>query len=306
MQEPASTEAFRTPEERFEGLPDFDFQPQYREVAGLRLAHLDVGEGPPILLIHGEPTWSFIWRKVIPPLVDAGYRCIAPDLAGFGRSDKPSDPGWYSLEHHLALTAGLLTDLDLRDLTLVLHDWGGTIGLTLAAADRDRVARAVILDTALDPSEVWMSERWVAFREFVERTEEFPAGEVMRATLYNDPDEDVIAAYDAPYLGQESKVALRAMPLLIERTDETPDGAATVIEALRNDQRPFHIIWAEHDTILTATTAERFAASIGRQVDEWIPAAGHGLPEDQGPLLGDRIAAWLAEVHPTGRNRLAG
>ncbi|MDP9188387.1 MAG: alpha/beta fold hydrolase [Actinomycetota bacterium] len=295
----ASTEVFRTPDERFQGLPDFDFEPHYREVDGLRLAHLDVGEGRPILLIHGEPTWSFIWRKVIPPLVDAGFRCIAPDLAGCGRSDKPSDLGWYSLERHVALTSTLLTDLDLRDLTLVLHDWGGTIGLTLTVAEPDRVARAVILDTALDPTEVWMSERWVEFRDFVERTEDLPVGWVMRATLHNDPGDEVIAAYDAPYLGPESKVALRALPLSVKRTDRTPEGVATVLEALRNDPRPFHIIWGENDTILTATTAERFATSIGRQVDEWIPSAGHGLPEDQGQLLGERIAAWLAEVAPS-------
>jgi haloalkane dehalogenase len=292
----ASTHAFRTPDERFEGLPDFDFEPHYREVDGLRLAHLDVGEGPPILMIHGEPTWSFVWRKVIPPLVDAGYRCIAPDLAGCGRSDKPSNLDWYSLERHVQLTRRLLNDLDLRDLTLLLHDWGGTIGLTLAAGEHDRIARSVVLDTALDPSEVWMSERWVEFREFVERTEDLPVGWVMRTTLHNDPGEEVLAAYDAPYLGPESKVALRALPLLVERTDRTPEGAATVIEALRNDPRPFHIIWGESDTILTAATAERFAASIGRQVDEWIPNAGHGLPEDQGELLGRRIAAWLARA----------
>jgi haloalkane dehalogenase len=295
----ASTEVFRTPDERFQGLPDFDFEPHYREVDGLRLAHLDAGEGPPILMIHGEPAWSFAWRKVIPPLVDAGYRCIALDLAGCGRSDKPSDLAWYSSGRHVGLTSTLLSDLDLRDLTLVLHDWGGTIGLPLIVAEPDRIARAVILDTALDPTEVWMSERWVEFRDFVERNEDFPVGWVMRATLHNDPGDDVIAAYDAPYLGPESKVALRAMPLSVERTDRTPDGVATVLEALRKDPRPFRIIWGENDTILTATMAERFAASIGKRVDEWIPSAGHGLPEDQGQLLGERIAAWLAEVAPS-------
>jgi haloalkane dehalogenase len=300
MPEPAvKAGVYRTPDEPFEGLPDFDFEPHYREVDGLRLAHLDVGDGPPILMIHGEPTWSFVWRKVIPPLVEAGYRCIAVDLAGCGRSDKPSDLAWYSLEHHVALTQTLISDLDLSDLTLLLHDWGGLIGMTLTAAERDRITRAVILDTALDPAEVWMSERWVEFREFVERTEDLPVGWVMRATLHRDPGDDVIAGYDAPYLGPESKVALRAMPLLVERTDRTPAGAATLIEALRTDPRPFRIIWGENDMILTATTAERFAASIGRQVDEWIPEAGHGLPEDQGELLGERIAAWLGEVAPS-------
>lgn len=123
-------------------------------------------------------------------------------------------------------------------------------------------------------------------------------GWVMRATLHDDPGDEVIAGYDAPYLGPESKVALRAMPLSVERTDTTPDGVATVLEALRKDPRPFRIIWGENDTILTAATAERFAASIGRRVDDWIPNAGHGLPEDQGELLGERIAAWLAQVAP--------
>jgi haloalkane dehalogenase len=295
----APTEAFRTPEERFQGLPDFDYEPHYREVDGLRLANLDVGDGPPILFIHGEPTWSFVWRKVIPPLVDAGYRCIAVDLAGCGRSDKPSDPGWYSLERHAELMRGLLNDLDLRDLTMVVHDWGGPIGLTLMVQEPDRISRAVVLDTVLDPSKLWMSERWVGFREFVERTADFPAGAVMRTSLYKDPGEEVIAGYDAPYLGPESKVSLYALPLLVERSDRIPEGAATVIEALRNDPRQFRIIWGEEDMVLTPATAEHFAASIGRQVDEWIPAAGHGVPEDQGELLGERIAAWLAEVAPT-------
>ncbi|MGH2956805.1 MAG: alpha/beta fold hydrolase [Solirubrobacterales bacterium] len=299
MPRPASTPAFRTPEERFQGLPDFDFEPHYREVDGLRLAHLDVGEGRPILMIHGEPAWSFVWRKVVPPLVEAGYRCIAPDLAGCGRSDKPSDPGWYSMERHVELTQGLMDDLDLRDLTLLLHDWGGIIGLTLAAVQQERIARAVILDTALDPKDLWMSQRWVEFRDFVERNEDLPVGWMMRATCHRDPGDEVIAGYDAPFLGPESKVAMRALPLLIERTDRTPEGAATLIAVLKQDPRPFHIIWGENDTVLTAATAERFAASIGRQVDEWIPNAGHGLPEDQGELLGERIAAWLAAARPS-------
>lgn len=297
---PASAEpaVFRTPEQRFAALPEFDFAPHYREVDGLRLAHLDVGEGPPIVMLHGEPAWSFIWRKVIPPLVRAGYRCIAPDHAGCGRSDKPGDLDWYSLEHHVDVTALLLHDLDLRDVTLVLHDWGGPIGLTLAVAEPSRVARAVVLDTALDPSDLWMSQRWVEFRDFVERTEDLPVGLIMRATCHRDPGEEVISGYDAPYLGPESKVALRALPLAVPRTDRTPEGVASPLSSLKADPRPIRIIWAANDTILTATTAERFAASIGRRVDEWISEAGHGLPEDQGPLLAERIALWLDKIRP--------
>jgi len=121
---------------------------------------------------------------------------------------------------------------------------------------------------------------------------------MMRATCHTDPGDEVIAGYDAPFLGPESKVAMRALPLTISRTDKTPEGVATLLGALNRDSRPIRIIWGENDNILTMTTAERFAASIGRRVDEWIPSAGHGLPEDQGQLLGKRIAAWLAEVAP--------
>ena len=294
------TEVFRTPDERFEGLPDFDYEPRYREAEGIRVAHVAAGDGRPVVFLHGEPAWSFIWRKTMPVLIDAGYRCIAPDHAGCGRSDKPTDLSWYTLEHHVAITGSLLEDLDLRDVTLVVHDWGGTIGSALALARPDRVERMVILDTVLDPAEVWISERWIEFRDFVEATEDVPVGWVMRTTLYTDPGDDVIAAYEAPHLGPESKVALRAMPLSVPRAGEAEPEQRAMPELLRDDRRPMRIIWGENDTVLTATIAERLASSIGRQVDEWIPKAGHGLPEDRGELLGERIVAWLGEVAPPG------
>src|SRR5436190_15689081 len=128
----AMGEVARTPPQASEGLPEFPFTPRYREVDGLRLAHLDEGDGPPVVFLHGEPTWSFLWRKVIPPVRDAGFRCIAPDLAGFGRSDKPMDVGWYSYDRHTALVAHLLEHLDLGGATFVVHDWGGPIGLRAA------------------------------------------------------------------------------------------------------------------------------------------------------------------------------
>ena len=262
---------------------------------GLRVAHIEEGEGAPIVFLHGEPAWSYIWRKTIPVLAKAGYRCIAPDHVGCGRSDKPTDPAWYTLDNHVAVTESLLDELDLRDVTLVIHDWGGTIGSALAIRRPDRVARIVILDTVLDPAEVWISERWVEFRNFVEQTEDFPVGWVMRATLYSDPGDEVIAAYEAPHLGPESKVALRAMPMSVPRSGDE-DEPSPMPDALRRDERPMRIIWGENDTVLTAAIAERLASSIGRHVDEWIPQAGHGLPEDQGELLGERIAAWLRAV----------
>jgi haloalkane dehalogenase len=289
------TGTFRTPKERFEGLSDFPFEPNYRAVGDLRLAHLDVGEGPPVVMLHGEPAWSFIWRKVIPPVRDAGYRCVVPDHAGFGRSDKPLDPAWQSLERHVELTGALLEELDLRDVTLVLHDWGGPIGLTLALVHPDRVTRTVILDTAIDFREAWMSDAWVRFREFVERTADLPVGEVMRATCFHDPGDDVVAAYEAPFPVPESKGALRGLPMSVPRMDDEDAAAAAdaFYAALHRDSRPVLMLWAESDLILTLASGQRLASRIGHRIDHVIPDAGHGLQEDQGPMIGELIAQWL-------------
>jgi haloalkane dehalogenase len=141
----------RTPEEAFAKLPDFSFAPHYRDVDGLRLAHIDEGAGAPVLFMHGEPTWSFLWRRLIGPLRDAGFRCIAPDAVGFGRSDKRTELGWYSYDRHVELAATLLEDLDLRGATIVVHDWGGPIGLRLAVEYPERIERIVLLDTGVSP-----------------------------------------------------------------------------------------------------------------------------------------------------------
>jgi len=142
-------DAYRTPDERFEGLPDFPWEPQYRDVDGLRMAHVEDGDGPAVVMLHGEPTWSFLWRKVLPPVRDAGYRVILPDLVGFGRSDKPTDRSWYSYDRVVEYAATLFEDLDLRDTTLVVHDWGGSIGMRIAVEHPERVARFVLMDTGL-------------------------------------------------------------------------------------------------------------------------------------------------------------
>ena len=289
------TEAFRTPVERFTGLPDFDLEPGYRTVGDLRLAHLDEGEGSPVVMLHGEPSWSFIWRRVLPPIREAGYRCVVPDHAGFGRSDKPLDPNWHSLDKHVQLTASLLEDLDLRDVTLVGHDWGGPISAIVALSAPDRVARIVILDTVIDPREAWMSEMWVRFREFVESTEDFPAGEIMRATCSRGLADAVVAAYDAPFPTVESKAALTGLPLSVPRiqTDEPAAPWEDLCDGLRRDPRPALIIWGQDDLILTVASGERLASRIGRKIDHVIPEAGHGLQEDQGPMIGSLIADWL-------------
>ncbi|MEA2313895.1 MAG: haloalkane dehalogenase [Solirubrobacteraceae bacterium] len=286
----------RTPEEAFEGLPDFPFAAHYRERDGLRLAHVDEGEGQPVLFMHGEPTWSFLWRKVMPPVRDAGYRCVAPDLAGFGRSDKPSDIDFYTYDRHVALAATLLEDLDLTETTIVVHDWGGPIGLRLAVEHRERVERIVILDTGLFTGHQKMSDAWIAFRDFVARTEDLPVGFLVRGACKQDPGDEVIAAYDAPYPNAASKAGARAFPLLIPQAPDAPgaDAGQRVLEALREDRRPTLMLWADSDPVLPLAVGERFAESIGRPAPRTVPDASHFLQEDQGPLIGSLIADWLA------------
>ncbi len=289
------TDAVRTPDPILEGLPDFAFAAHYRQRDGLRLAHVDEGDGAPVVFVHGEPTWSYLWRHVMVPVREAGFRCVAPDHAGFGRSDKPTDVDWYSYDRHTALTGSLLEDLDLRDATVVVHDWGGPIGLRMAVEAPDRVSRLVIMDTGLFTGQQRMTDEWLAFRDFVARTEDIPISLLVRRGCHRDPGDDVAAAYDAPFPNAESKAGARAFPPMIPLTPEGPGASAgqRVLEALREDRRPTLMLWADSDPVLPVKTGERFAAAIGREAPTVIENAGHFLQEDQGPEIGRRIADWL-------------
>jgi haloalkane dehalogenase len=291
-----SVDAVRTPDERLEGLPDYPFASNYREVDGLRLAHLDEGEGKPVVFFHGEPTWSYLWRKVIPPVRDAGYRCIAPDYAGFGRSDKPTDLDWYSYDRHVDLMAALLEELDLRDATVVVHDWGGPIGLRLAVEHPDRISRIVIMETGPFTGHQRMSDAWFAFRDFVRENEDVPVGFLIRGGCKNDPGDEVIAAYDAPYMDPASKAGARAFPLILPTT---PDAVGAVegkrvADGLRADERPSLVLWADSDPILPFQVGERVSSELNLTPPRAIAGASHFLQEDAGPEIGAIIADWLA------------
>ena len=290
-----SVDAVRTPEESLQGLPDFPFESSYREIDGLRLAFLDEGEGPPVVFFHGGPTWSFLWRKVIPPVRDAGYRCIAPDFAGFGRSDKPTDIDWYSYDRHVELMAQLLEELDVRDATAVVHDWGGLIGLRLAVEHPECFSRLVVMDTGPATGRQRMSEAWVKFRDFVQRTEDLPIGFLVRGGCKNDPGDEVIAAYEAPYPNPESKAGARAFPLLVP-TDPDAPGAAEgrrVADALRTDERPTLLLWADSDQVIPFSVGERMSERLNFPAPRPIENAGHFLQEDAGAEIGSIIAEWL-------------
>jgi haloalkane dehalogenase len=273
-------------------------QPRYHETAdGLRIAYDDSGapDAPAVWFMHGEPTWSHLWRDVIGPVRDAGYRCIAPDLVGFGRSDKPTDIGWYSYDRHTDAMASLLGELGLRDATMVVHDWGGPIGLRLAVEHPQAFSRLVILDTGLFTGQQKMTEAWTAFRNFVERTEDLPVGFLVQGAVERELSAAEVAAYEAPFPTAASKAGARAFPLLIPLTPDAPgaEQGRVVVEALAADDRPTLMLWADGDPVLPLSTGKRFAAAINRAEPDVIPDASHFLQEDQGALIGARIAAWL-------------
>ncbi|MEA2467313.1 MAG: haloalkane dehalogenase [Thermoleophilaceae bacterium] len=290
----------RTPEERFEGLPGFGFEPSYRELDGVRLAHLDVGEGPPLLMLHGEPSWSFLFRKLIPPLVEAGYRCVVPDYAGFGRSDKPSEIEWYSYERHTAHCRDLVERLDLHDVTLVGHDWGGPIGLRLATAELpERFARFVLVDTPVFTGRQTMPPAWWTFHDWVRDTPDFPVADLIKMGCARDLAPETLAAYEAPFDGADSKAGVRSFPLhVLPRSPELPAAKAgwRVLKAMRRDERPTLMLWGELDAMFPVELARFVAGALRCEPPEVIAGAGHFLPEDDGGAVAARVAAWLASV----------
>jgi haloalkane dehalogenase len=296
-------DVFRTPDERFDGLPGYPWDAHYREWEGMRLAHVDERPAQPgddggetIVLLHGEPTWSYLWRKVMPPLLDAGHRCIAPDLPGFGRSDKPTDMGWYSYDRHTAAVRALFDDLDLDDVTLVVHDWGGPIGLRLTAENPERISRLVVMDTGVFTGYQRMSDAWKAFRDFVERTEDLPVGFLVKGACASEPGDDVVAAYEAPFPTPESKAGTRAFPLMLATPPNPPcpPPVPEALERLEASSPPALVLWADSDPIITTKMGARLAEKIGWPEPEIIPDASHFLQEDQGEMIGRRIAEWLA------------
>ena len=248
------------------------------------------------MFVHGEPTWSYLWRKVIPRCSRRGP-VIAPDHAGFGRSDKPTEIDWYSYDRHSELFADLLEQLDVRDATVVVHDWGGPIGLRAAIDHPERIARMVIMDTGLFTGEQPMSDAWKTFRDFVERTEDLPVAFLVKGAVARGLEDDVFAAYDAPFPGPAAKAGARAFPLMLPTSPEMPGAAAgkRVLEALREDPRPKLHLWADSDPIIPFKVGERFAAAINADPPEKIENASHFLQEDAGEQIGERIATWLAE-----------
>jgi haloalkane dehalogenase len=283
-----------------DALPGYPWVSQEHGFEGHRLAYLDEGEGDPVLLLHGEPTWSYLYRKVLPPVAEVA-RVVAPDYLGFGRSDKPTDPGWYSYDRHAASIRSLVEALDLRRLTIVVQDWGGPIGMRIAAEAPDRVDRLVVLNTAIGAGR--MPEVWLRFRELMRHVgTDIQPSRLVEISCARAVAEDVLAAYDAPYPDAASKAGVVAFPEHVPTEPDHPNAPALmrVRDAMAQWEKPALVLFGDSDPIFPPAAAERMAELIpGAGPAELVADAGHMVQEDAGEEVGERIARFLRETSAT-------
>jgi haloalkane dehalogenase len=298
-------DVLRTPEDRFVSLPEFGFEPRYVTVGtpgsdDVRMAYVEAGpaDGPVVLLLHGEPSWSFLYRRMLPVLAGHGLRAIAPDLVGFGRSDKPARIGDHSFARHVEWVRALAFDqLDLRDVTLVGQDWGGLIGLRLVAEHPDRFARVVAANTGLPTGDDPMPEVWWQFRRVVEKAPTLDVARLVQSGCQTRLSEPVLAGYAAPFPDESYLAGPRAMPLILPTAPDDPATKANraAWQQLARWDRPFLVAFSDRDPITGSMAAVLKGAIPGAAGLEHpvIEGAGHFLQEDAGPEMAEIIGAFV-------------
>jgi haloalkane dehalogenase len=308
---PVIFKVLRTPEERFANLPDFPYSPRYTDVGGLRIAHID--EGPrtasPILLLHGEPTWSFLYRKMIPVLVASGFRVIVPDLVGFGRSDKPLKKADYSYMNHVLWMTEWMETNDLQHLTLFCQDWGSLIGLRMAAEVPDRFDRIVLANGGLPTGATPMPAAFRIWRAFARYSPWFPVGRIVRAGCVNALSAREVAAYDAPFPSAEYLIAARLFPGLVPITPDDPErqNNERAWELFKRWDKPFLTLFSDHDPVTRGGQRiwQELVPGAQGKPHAVIRDAGHFLQEDKGAELAQAIVAFIRstpipDAHPAG------
>lgn len=299
-------EYLRTDDSCFENLPDYNFSPNYLSVddgeAGqLRVHYLDEGpkDAAPILLLHGEPTWSFLYRKMIPILVQAGHRVIAPDLVGFGRSDKPTKRSDYTYQRHVDWITSWLLQLALSDITLVCQDWGGLIGLRLAAENPARFDRIVAANTMLPTGDHQPGDAFIKWQTFSQEVAEFPTGNIINQATTTELSAAVIAAYNAPFPEEKYKEGARQFPLLVPITPDDPasDKNRAAWKVLSQWQKPFLTAFSDSDPITAGgdKLMQKLIPGTKGQHHTTIINGGHFLQEDQGEALADVVVKFIAD-----------
>ncbi len=283
--------ALRTPDERFDNLPGYDFEAQYVEADGLRMHYVDEGprDGEVVLLLHGEPSWSYLYRHMIPPLADAGLRVIAPDLIGFGKSDKPARKSDYSYEIHVDWVRHFVESLNLCDITLFCQDWGSLIGLRVAAENEHRFARIALGNGGLPTGDQDMPRAFLIWRAFALYSPWFPIGRIIQSGTITTLPDDVVAAYDAPFPSAKYKAGARAFPALVPTTPNNPasDANRAAWEIFRRWDKPFLTTFSNRDPITRGGQIpwQENVPGAQDQVHVKIRNAGHFLQEDKGEEL---------------------
>ena len=300
-------EVLRTPDARFANLPGWAFEPHYVELAdgeggSLRMHYAD--EGPsstaPVLMLHGEPSWAYLYRTMVPIIADAGHRTVVPDLVGFGRSDKPARREDYTYQRHVDWMHGFVDALDLKDITLVCQDWGGLIGLRLAAEQPDRCARIVAANTFLPTGDRPPGDAFMRWQRFSQETPVFNVGRIVNGGCVTDLPDDIIAAYDAPFPDETYKEGARQFPLLVPTSPEDPAAPANrrAWEVLRQWTKPFLTAFSDSDPVTRG--ADRLLQSqipgAKDQPHTTIIGGGHFLQEDKGEELARIVVDFIAKA----------
>lgn len=289
-------EFVRTPDSRFENLPGYNFAPHYLDVADdeggtLRMHYLDEGprDAPIVLLLHGEPTWSFLYRKMIPVITAAGFRAVAPDLIGFGKSDKPTKRTDYTYARHVAWMLSCVEQLKLTGITLVCQDWGSLIGLRLVAEHPEMFARVVVANGGMPTGDQQMPPSFLAWQKFSQETPVFNLGAIVRGGCASAISDDVVAAYDAPFVDETFKEGARQFPALVPSTPDDPASAANrkAWESLMQFQKPVLTAFSDKDPITRGghMVIQKLIPGATAQPHTTITDGGHFLQEDKGEAL---------------------
>lgn len=295
-------ELLRTPDERFTNLPGYSFAPHYAEVNGLRIHYIDEGpaDAVPVLLLHGEPSWSYLYRKMIPIIAEAGYRAIAPDLPGFGRSDKPTQREDYTYQRLVDWMTGFIQALDMQHITLVCQDWGGLIGLRMATEQAERFARVVAANTGLPTGDQNMGEAFLAWQRYSQTVPNFHAGGIVKGGCVSDLTPEIVAAYDAPFPEDRYKAGARQLPTLVPTSPDDPAAPANrkAWEALARWEKPFLTAFSDSDPITRGADRlfQHIVPGAKNQPHTTITGAGHFLQEDKGPELAQVVVDFIGRT----------
>ncbi len=291
----------RTPDEAFANLPDYPFAPNYVEIDGLRMHYLDEGTNTQetVLMLHGEPSWSYLYRKMIPIVVAAGYRAVAPDLIGFGKSDKPTEASIYSYQQFVEWTTTFIKTLDLQHITLVCQDWGGLIGLRIAAENQERFKRIAAANTFLPTGEGKPSDTFLAWQSYAKSSPKFNIGNIVSSGCVSKLSPAIIAAYNAPFPDDSYKVAARIFPSLVPTSPEDPASPANreAWKVLQNWQKPFLTAFSDADPITKGGDAyfQKVIPGTKGQKHFIIQGGGHFLQEDKGGEWAEAIVKFIQE-----------